>query len=521
MKEEVPHRGTESSQTDGMKCRSISVRTKILLMLAAALFIFGAAAGGISYHLYMEDSIKQHMRLGEGTANLAASVINPERVEEYLTEGHRADGYVETKQNLYSIRDSSVDILYVYVYQIREDGCHVVFDLDTAEMEGASPGTVIPFDQAFEAYVPDLLAGRRIEPVISDETYGWLLTVYVPVYDSQGVCQCYAAVDISMNGLREYSREYLSQLAKIFLALFLVILLAAYWLAKNNLIVPINTMARATGDFAFHSEEAMERSLDEIHHLNIRTGDEIENLYRAFVQMMDDSVRSMEDIRHKNETISTMQRVLIMTLADMVERRDENTGQHIKKTAAYVRIILEEMQREGLYPDTLTREYIENVVTLAPLHDVGKISVPDAILNKPGKLTDEEFTLMKGHSAEGGRIIDGIIQSVPGSEYLREAQNLATYHHEKWNGRGYPQGLSGEEIPLSARVMAVADVFDALVSTRSYKKGFPYEKALGIIREERGAQFDPQVVDAFFACQETILQIADKFGGQETRPEGK
>ena len=172
---------------------------------------------------------------------------------------------------------------------------------------------------------------------------------------------------------------------------------------------------------------------------------------------------------------------------------------------------MEELKREGVYADQLTDEFISNVFKSAPLHDVGKIMVPDAILNKPGKLTDEEFEIMKSHAAEGGKIIEQMIEKVPESEYLYEAKNLATYHHEKWNGKGYPEGLAGEAIPLSARIMAVADVFDALVSDRCYKKGFPYPKALSIIREESGSHFDPKVVDAFFAVQDEALQIADAF----------
>ena len=146
---------------------------------------------------------------------------------------------------------------------------------------------------------------------------------------------------------------------------------------------------------------------------------------------------------------------------------------------------------------------------------MGKITIPDAILNKPGKLTAEEFELMKSHSTAGGKIIDTLIETVPDSDYLYEAKNLATYHHERWDGKGYPAGLSGEGIPLSSRIMAVADVFDALISTRSYKKGFPYEKALEIIREESGSHFDPNVVDAFLASKDKILAIAEEFHEME------
>ena len=507
----------EIRELEGHNCRRSSVRTKILLLLTAALFLFAAVSSAISYKLYMDASIEQHKRLGQGTAKLAGTVIDPAMVDEYIARGEAAEGYAETKRKLQQIKESSPDIQYVYVYKIMEDGCHVVFDLDTEEGKGAEPGEIMAFEEAFSEYLPTLLAGGNIDPIISDDTYGWLLTVYSPVYDDKGICRCYAAVDISMDNIRIQSQEFLKKVCLTFLCIFVIILLAAFWLAKYNLILPINTMAHAVETFAYDSPEALEKSLKEISRLDIHTGDEVENLYRSFVTMTRNSVRYMTDIQQKNETISDLQNALILTLADMVERRDKNTGEHIRKTAAYVEIIARELQREGAYPKEMTEDFIKNVITSAPLHDVGKIGVPDAILNKPGKLTDEEFEIIKSHTTVGGRIISSLITAVPESKYLYEALDLAMYHHEKWNGRGYPAGLSGEDIPLSARIMAVADVFDALVSNRSYKKGFPYEKALGIIQEERGSHFDPKIVDAFFAVKDKILKVADTFSELEKK----
>ena len=164
----------------------------------------------------------------------------------------------------------------------------------------------------------------------------------------------------------------------------------------------------------------------------------------------------------------------------------------------------------ALYADRLTDAFMEDVVNSAPLHDIGKIHVPDAILNKPGKLTDEEFHRMQEHTTAGKEIIESTISSVSvEAGYLKEARNLAAYHHEKWNGKGYPCGLAGEEIPLSARIMAVADVFDALVSTRSYKKPFPFEKAMDIIREGAGSHFDPLVAQAFLNAEDEVRRISE------------
>ena len=497
------------------RVKKMSLDTKVLLLLSAALFIFAFSAAAISYTIYLNTSIEQHKKMGKSVADMVANTIEASKVNEYLENGYSAKGYMKTKMDLYQIRKISPDIEYVYVYKIMEDGCHVIFDLDTDEVTGSPPGSIEEFDESFKKYVPALLNGEEIEPIISDDSYGWLLSIYTPVYDLNGVCQCYAAVDLSMNDLRDQSRDYLMELAIIFACVFVIIFSVAFILITKNVITPINKMADFAEKFADKKENNLEKNLKQIHRLDIQTGDEIENLYLAFSKMTEEIVDYTNDIKGKNETISKMQSALIMTLADLVESRDENTGQHIKKTAAYVRIILNELKKEGVYEEKLTPDFVEDVVNSAPLHDIGKIAVPDAILNKPGKLTKEEFEIMKNHTTVGGRILKSIIERVPNSHYLHEATNLATYHHEKWNGQGYPTGIAGNDIPLSARIMAVADVFDALVSKRSYKEGFPFEKALGIIEEERGTHFDPKIVDAFLAAKEEVWKVMNEFNEKE------
>ena len=159
----------------------------------------------------------------------------------------------------------------------------------------------------------------------------------------------------------------------------------------------------------------------------------------------------------------------------------------------------------------MTDEFVSYIKDSAPLHDIGKITVSDLILNSDTKLTDEQYEIMKGHTTAGRDIIDQVIATVPVSGYLNEARKMANYHHERWDGKGYPEGLSGEQIPLSARIMTVADVFDALVSRRSYKEPFSFDKAMTIIREGAGSQFDPKIADVFIRAAEEVKKIADDF----------
>ncbi|MBQ9522034.1 MAG: HD domain-containing protein [Oscillospiraceae bacterium] len=492
--------------------RGISLRTKIALMISGAVLLLALSASLITFLLYRQALIEQHIKLGQGVAELVASAIDPGAVDRYLEEGENAAGYREMESMLYRIRDSSPDIQYVYVYRILPDGCHVVFDLDTDDLPGSNPGDIHAFDPSFYDYLPSLLAGEPIEPIISNDFYGWLLTAYAPVYNDAGECVCYAAADTSMEKLRNYELRFLAQQISLFVGSFLLILSVTLWLTEERVIAPINAIAKAAGMFAYDSEEARAENVEIVQALDIRTGDEIENLYHAILKTATDTMRYIADSQKKAATIARMQNGLILTLADLVESRDQNTGDHVRKTAAYTEIIMKQMKRDGVYPEALTNEFIAEVVSAAPLHDMGKIHVPDAILNKPGKLNEIEFQEMKKHTVAGQDIISKVMQIDPDSEYLREARNLAAYHHEHWDGTGYPSGLAGEDIPLSARVMAVADVFDALVSRRSYKEAFPFEKAVQIIREGAGSHFDPKIVEAFLHAETEVRRVAAAFG---------
>lgn len=198
--------------------------------------------------------------------------------------------------------------------------------------------------------------------------------------------------------------------------------------------------------------------------------------------------------------VTGMQSGIITMMAEIVENRDDNTGGHIRRTAGYVESIARELQKQGSYRDILTDGYINDIIVAAPLHDIGKIHISDAVLNKPGKLTQEEFEIMKTHTTAGQKLLEHAKEELGESSYLNTAVEMAAYHHEWWNGGGYPYGISGDEIPLCARIMAVADVFDALTSKRCYKDAMPIEKAYEIIREESGTHFDPVVAEAFLAA---------------------
>ena len=204
-------------------------------------------------------------------------------------------------------------------------------------------------------------------------------------------------------------------------------------------------------------------------------------------------------------------RNLIYILADMVENRDKSTGGHIERTTEYIRILMEEMFNQGVYANTIKCWDIDMMCVCAILHDVGKIGISDVILNKPGKLLPEEFDDMKDHAQNGAIIINRVIERTGEDAFLHNAKLFAEFHHENWDGSGYPHGLKGEEIPLQGRIMAVADVYDALISERSYKKAMSDDEASAIIIEESGKRFDPEIVKVFSSVRDKFKAVYLKF----------
>lgn len=215
--------------------------------------------------------------------------------------------------------------------------------------------------------------------------------------------------------------------------------------------------------------------------------------------------------------LANARQVVMESMAAVAETRDPETGAHIKRTQHYVKAIAEKLRDTGHYSDILTQEFIDILFASAPLHDIGKVGVPDHILLKPGKLTEAEFELMKKHAGYGKKIIYSTAKKIEGDDFLFIAGEIALNHHEKWDGTGYPRGLSGHDIPLSGRIMAVADVYDALISRRCYKPPFPHEDAFQIMREARGKIFDPLILDAFFSIEEKIREIASRFQDEDER----
>lgn len=225
-----------------------------------------------------------------------------------------------------------------------------------------------------------------------------------------------------------------------------------------------------------------------------------------------DRTRTLEAlVSEKIDKLYKSQLSTITALAKLAEFRDEDTGTHLDRVEKYCKIIALELSHLPKYREVITSWFVQLIQYASPLHDIGKVAIPDNILLKPGKLTEEEFETMKTHAELGGHTLAEVLKSDPENEFIKMGYDIAYYHHEKWNGFGYPKGLSGDEIPLCARIMAVADVYDALRSERCYKKGFSHEKSVEIIKEGSGNHFDPEIVEAFCKNVDTFDEVWTQF----------
>jgi len=225
--------------------------------------------------------------------------------------------------------------------------------------------------------------------------------------------------------------------------------------------------------------------------------------------------RRTEQLIQRTGQLERLKNGIVFTLADIVENRDSNTGGHIDRTSVYIQILIDAMLTRGVYSDEMRGWDLDSVVSSARLHDLGKIAIPDSILNKPGKLTDEEFAVIKEHPTAGERIIEHMMSRTGDADFLHNAKLFAAYHHEKWDGTGYPYGLNDTAIPLQGRIMAVIDVYDALVSERPYKKAFTHEKAVSIIMEDSEKHFDPLIAGVFYEINDQIMAARDKLSQKD------
>lgn len=227
----------------------------------------------------------------------------------------------------------------------------------------------------------------------------------------------------------------------------------------------------------------------------------------------------LRKLEERGKEVLKTQDAAFLSLATLAETRDNETGAHIMRTQRYVGLLADQLSWQPAFRDELTPKAVDMICKSTPLHDIGKVGIPDSILLKPGKLTDQEYAVMKTHTLLGSQALEAAEFTLGQSHFLSYAKDLVATHHERWDGTGYPAGLSGTDIPLCGRLMAVADVYDALVSARVYKSAFSHEKARDIIVDGSGSHFDPDIVEAFLACEQDFVAVAYEYKDASQTPD--
>lgn len=410
---------------------------------------------------------------------------------------------VQTLRSLQSI--SELENIAIY----RTDGTLAFSDFETLnEVNGnigrdmfeetpRLPGSSLQnnhFDTVINQKIPVKIRSRELETI----------EYYFPMINTPDCRGCHGAdhfirgvqhLEISVATVYQRINQATLTLTLIFIIAGIVIAAVLILFIRSMIIRPLRKIGNAVQNVSAGNLNVK---------VNSRRSDEFGVIERHTNEMID-------SLRQRTEEIQTTQDVTILSLASIAETRDNETGNHIIRTEYYVRILGEYLRNNEEYTDVLTDEMLTVMYKSAPLHDIGKVGIPDSILLKAGPLSDEEWLIMKSHPQLGHDALKVAEERLGTSSFLSTARELIISHHEKWDGTGYPSGFSGKDIPLSGRLMALADVYDALLSERPYKKAFTHEEAKTIILQSRGTHFDPMIADAFIAEEKTFIDISKRY----------
>ncbi len=314
-----------------VKSRLISIRGKILIMLTMFCVLIATTITMISYMQYRDQVIQDHIKLGKGAIQLVREKLDPDRVDDFIEHGYTAVGYYSVENYLYDLRNNLPDAQYIYVYKMQLTGIFVVFDLDTDEWAADPPGDFIEYEDVLAENKNKFVSGKEVEPTISNDKYGFLLSVYEPLYNRKGQVECYICIDFSMNVLNRYIRSFIISIVTMFIGFFMFIFAVFIKLMELNIVMPINEMAYCASKFGYGSEAERQDNVERINRLDIRTGDEVENLYIIFRKTVEDSTYYMSNLRRAQNQVMTMAEQV--SQISVTAYTDSLTG--VKNKAAY------------------------------------------------------------------------------------------------------------------------------------------------------------------------------------------
>ncbi len=480
--------------------KSPSLKFNILVNFLVIAFGLNFVIAGISFSFYNDTIKSESNRTSIGMTNSIASGINGNRVNDWIY-GKRMEEYSHTKNEVINFVKASDEIEKITVAKMLADDILILFEVGDNLIYGRSFG-MIPYSTELEKVKNDLLYGYQIEPIKftkKGESYIMSLT---PVKSSDGDTECYVICEISLGGLEE-ERALLVKALAAALSISTALAILAYLYLNSILVAPLRRIDAGLDAFADDNklaEKTRSILLDKKQN-RIR---ELENMNKHFVELID-------DVSTHSEQVDDFGNDVIKNVSNMVNLRNVSDTSNIDQIKDYTLLIIENLRRKRKYKTQITDMFTDAMITAVPLYDLGELLVSDDILNKNDSLTEEEYAALKKHTEDGVALVDDVIGGIHDEYYVQIAKDMAQYHHEKWNGSGYMAGLKGKEIPLAARIIAVPDVFNALISDKTYRKGKTIEEAFDIIKKGRKVLFDKDVVDAFFQAEKDIRRIAGRY----------
>jgi len=472
--------------------RKITVGFILVISLIGLIFLSWSS-------FYSDKRIKQdQINSATHCAKIASNLLYNAPLDKFLADG-KTSGYNEYLSELLLIcKDFNLRYLYVYIPDFEHNKLTAIFDMAGRPTDGDKVwklGQVV--DWKFSAGEKNAFYGVDDNTLVElNDQYGHVITRYVPVFNNKNKIIALIGVDFDY---QEYKHKFVASFVRgllfMFLCLFSIYIILIFYL-KQIIVKPIVLISSRMNNF-------LKDNVASIEPIYIESGDELELMAGSFNRMV-------ADINSYVKQISDMQMETIFSLAKLAQSRDDDTGKHLDRVQQYCYVLAQKLSQDSPYAEQMDDNFIKNIVNASILHDIGKVAISDLILLKPGKLTDEEFAEMKKHTTMGAQTLAEVHSKFGHNSFIEMGRVMANYHHERWDGRGYPEGLKGEEIPLAARIMAIADVYDAISTKRVYKDAFPQEKCIAIIKEGRGTQFDAVIVDAFLETVDTFYKIREE-----------
>lgn len=482
--------------------KKVSLRTKFSIMMVATTAVLCAAAVFAAEFIYTSSLSSKYENLCKNVAQTILGFVTEDDVNTYLS-GEGTVEYIETNNRIRNLCKSVPDILCIGVYRISDEGMVTVFDTVSGDVRGGL-GTVSDYDRNWSRYKTDFIERQIVPRAEILEKSGMAVEYCMPIKGNKSA-PTYVCVAVKKSTIDSEIGRFIKYNTMTLIAVTLFVLLLSIWLFERKIIKPVNKISVLVNHAANRSDNEF---IHEIVDTHINTGNELENIYRSLLKIYTSKARLSSAAAAADETSAS-------AIISLIKRMDNFTAAHLDNSLQYVILIVNELKILDKYKEKITDSFCNDIILASPLHDIGKLAIPDKIVGKPGKLTDEEYEIMKMHSELGAKIVEEMYLKNSNEPYLYMAREIALHHHERWDGGGYPHSLAGEDIPLEVRIVSIADVFDALVSERSYKEAYSFDKSFDIILQDRGTFFDPEIIDVLINAKEKMRAIHSRIAGKK------